>query len=181
MWSFSAHVIGQRKAFFPSPSLQQHIDIQLPLRVGVLVYINIPAWVQGYLPCLCPTSLFHGRYCFPCARSRPSSIRNKSKTLLNARAQAVWSAHSLHSCTLPLSGPWVLHWGSAVQSRQTEHCAQGRVDKLWVYPHFTLFIWETGRPCWLHTALKYIKYGCCLNNVSTHHFVKQVMFNWVNK
>lgn len=41
------------------------MDIQLPLWVGILVLINIPAGVQGYLPCLCPTALLHGRYCFP--------------------------------------------------------------------------------------------------------------------
>lgn len=138
---------------FLSPSLQQHIDIQLPLWVGILVKINIPAGVQGYLPCLCPTALLHGPYCFPLAQPRPPSRRNKSKALLDTRAQAVWWAHSLNSCPLPLSGPVgaALRPGPAGETDRAL-CAEAEwtnMSPLRVYSHFNSFIQEAERPCWL--------------------------------
>ncbi|TNN53218.1 hypothetical protein EYF80_036579 [Liparis tanakae] len=45
--------------------------------------------------------------------------------LLDAEARAAWSAHSLHSCSPPLGGPWAL--GPA--DGQSPHCVRGRVDK----------------------------------------------------
>lgn len=137
----------QRKAF--SPAADRHSAASLS---GCLW--SISTFLPGSR--ISPVFVSHSSLAMaaivsPCAQPRPSSPRNKSKTLLDTRAQAVWSAHSLHSCTLPLSGPWVLRRGSALQDEQTEHCVRGRVDKhvsLWVYPHFTVFIQETMQQCW---------------------------------
>lgn len=86
--------------------------------------------VQGCLPCLCPTALLHGLHCLPCARPRPCSRGDKSKTLLDTRARPVRSAHHLHSSTIPPAGLWVLRRGSALHSEQTKPCVQkGRADK----------------------------------------------------
>lgn len=57
----------QRPAFFLHLSSSRFSCLS---RWASLVYINIPAGVQGYLPCLCPTALLHGRHCFPL---RPAS------------------------------------------------------------------------------------------------------------
>lgn len=139
------------KDFFLCPFLSWQIFSCLSGWEAVLVKMDIPAGVQRYLPCFCPTALFHGRYCFPCAPPRPSSPRNKSKTLLDTRAQAVWSAHARHSCPLHLSGPWVLHQGQG----QTDGALCARRCGQICLSSFTLFIQENGQPCWLH-RLQYL-------------------------
>ncbi|KAG7500096.1 hypothetical protein JOB18_008606 [Solea senegalensis] len=85
---------------------------------------------------------------FPAVILGLCSPRNKSKTLLDMRAQAVWSSHSQHSCSLPLRVPV----GAALRLRalrdeQTEHCARVQSGQtrlpLSLYP-FYLHVQETG-------------------------------------
>lgn len=124
MRSSTVHVMEQRPSFFLSPVADRYSAARSEwvtwFRLTFLLGFNL-------LPCLCPTALFHGCYCLSSLRPQPSIPRNKSKTLLDTRAQAVWSAHSLHSCTLPLTGLWVLHWYRFLQDKQ--YSVQLRVDK----------------------------------------------------
>lgn len=156
---------GTEAGFLP-PSLQQQIHSAASL--GGRLWSRstfLPGFKDISRVCV-PQLCCMAAIVSPCARPRPSSRRNKSKTLLDTRAQAVWSAHDLHSCSLPLSGPWVLRRGPG-PAGQTDRalCTEqsGQTCLPMSLSPFYLFIQEAGQPCWLHRLGR-----SCLNESFPH-------------
>lgn len=163
---------AQREAFF------------LPLPPAADRYL--PSWrrwsrstflpgVRGYLPRLCPTAL---RQCPLLFNPRPASTfqprGDKSRTLLDWRARAARSAHSLHSCTFPCRARGFC--AEARPCRQTEQCVRGRVDKhvpFWARPHFNVFIQEDMQLCcgWMGSM-----WGTC--DRQALHVFESVALSW---
>lgn len=126
--------------------------LSLCLALLQCVHVQLPPWASWSRSTFLPGFKDISRVCVPqlgcmaaivsrAVRPDPPSPRNKSKTLLDTRAQAGWRAHSPHSCTLPLWGPWALPRGAALPDEQTELCVRGRVDKhlsLWVHPRLSV-------------------------------------------
>lgn len=116
MWSFSAQVVKQRQSF------------------------SLSEWVSTFLPGFEDIS----RVCVPQLSSMaaivsPVLVLDLPASGTNLRLFWPWGHKqcgppTLHSCTLPLSGPWVLRRDS-----QTEHCVRRRGVSLWVYPRFTVY------------------------------------------